>query len=103
MVSIHDFAFDPASSTPAAATASSAATATAAAPAPTAVRSAEGRRAHAACDAAGAPGEALPPRPGRARVLARAQEGLVISQKPRPGARLRNGAKVNVVVSKGRR
>ena len=31
------------------------------------------------------------------------KKGLVISQKPRAGARRASGAKVNVVVSKGRR
>jgi serine/threonine-protein kinase len=30
------------------------------------------------------------------------KKGHVISQKPKPGSRLRHGAKVNLVVSKGR-
>jgi serine/threonine-protein kinase len=30
------------------------------------------------------------------------KRGHVISQKPRPGSRLRRGAKVNLVVSRGR-
>ncbi|HEY1514434.1 MAG TPA: PASTA domain-containing protein, partial [Gaiellaceae bacterium] len=30
------------------------------------------------------------------------KKGHVISQKPKPGRRLRHGAKVNLVVSKGR-
>ena len=30
------------------------------------------------------------------------EKGHVISQKPRPGKRLKHGAKVNLVVSKGR-
>ena len=31
------------------------------------------------------------------------KKGHVISQKPKPGSRLKHGAKVNLVVSKGRR
>jgi beta-lactam-binding protein with PASTA domain len=30
------------------------------------------------------------------------KKGRVISQKPKPGKRLRNGAKVNLVLSKGK-
>jgi hypothetical protein len=42
--------------------------------------------------------------PGRVRrVRSRVRRGLVISQRPHPGARLREGGRVNLVVSLGRK